>query len=215
MKLDVEGYEPQVIKGAERMFRTMPPRSILTGGKPTANPFGCLFALFLTTTTTPHRTHGALFLTATTPKLHTQAHFSPAWAYVPDPLSLPAPTPPRPRPTPIHSGADPSSSRAAEYTPGVMERKRQWGALADYPRSLKTLATAGYRLFNLQGTTKNMRNMDTNWTTEALPSLREVSRASIEAEARTFLPTGTHFSEQESGRRRKRPSVTTLESAAG
>ena len=39
MKLDVEGYEPQVIRGAKRVFATMPPRSILTGEACACLPF--------------------------------------------------------------------------------------------------------------------------------------------------------------------------------
>ena len=34
LKADVEGYEPQVIKGGARVFKDMPPHSILTGESP-------------------------------------------------------------------------------------------------------------------------------------------------------------------------------------
>ncbi|KAL3927226.1 MAG: hypothetical protein SGPRY_002922 [Prymnesium sp.] len=100
MKLDVEGFEPRVIRGGARVFSRLPPRHILT-----------------------------------------------------------------------------------EYTPGVMERKHDWAAMAEYPASLRTLLHAGYRIFNLQGTSKNQRvSRSIPWSKMALPALRQVSNASLAAE---------------------------------
>lgn len=71
----------------------------------------------------------------------------------------------------------------AEYTPGVMERRRDWSGVADYPASLRALQRAGYRIFNLQGTQKNQVLTTTKpWSSLPLPSLREVSNASLRAE---------------------------------
>ena len=63
-----------------------------------------------------------------------------------------------------------------------MERQRNWRRLVDYPTSLQTLSNSGYRIFNLEGTSKNRDTMGTNWTTAALPPLREVTNASLRAE---------------------------------
>ncbi|KAL1522571.1 hypothetical protein AB1Y20_017556 [Prymnesium parvum] len=100
MKLDVEGFEPKVIAGAEQMLARRPPHHILT-----------------------------------------------------------------------------------EYTPGVMERQQKWAALAAYPASLRTLWRAGYRIFNLEGTSKNSEAAAGGaWRSQPLPPLREVSNASLHAE---------------------------------
>ena len=39
-----------------------------------------------------------------------------------------------------------------EYTPGVMERHRQWHRLPEYPQSLRAFASAGYQIWHLVGT---------------------------------------------------------------
>ena len=100
MKLDVEGYEPQVIDGARSFFRKFPPKAILT-----------------------------------------------------------------------------------EYTPGVQERKRDWAAMRTFPRSLQILKEAGYRVWNLEGTSKNrLYGPKSSWRRSVLPPLREVTDSSLRAE---------------------------------
>lgn len=83
----------------------------------------------------------------------------------------------------------------AEYTPGVAERHRQWQLMGSYPASLQAVAGAGYRIWHLGGcATKNAlpgcaecvrgSGCACAWASLKLPPLREVSAASLRAEAR-------------------------------
>ena len=112
MKLDVEGYEPSVLKGARRFLAEHAPAAILT-----------------------------------------------------------------------------------EYTPGVMERQRNWRRLPEYPASLRQFSDAGYAIWHLFGTSKGSAHiLEQSWASLELPPLAEVTRRSLDAEetnARNMLSDNT------------------------
>ena len=124
MKLDVEGYEPSVLKGAAAMLRRYPPRAILT-----------------------------------------------------------------------------------EYTPGVIERLREWKRLAEYPASLRQFQQAGYKIWHLFGTSKGSDRLlrgdwsavrragarsRRRWPTHAggVPAARALARGWPSREAHCVAPRG-------------------------
>ena len=84
-----------------------------------------------------------------------------------------------------------------EYTPGVMERHRVWHKLPEYPQSLRSFHEAGYAIWHLFGTGKNMQfGLHTNWSTAPLPPLARVTERAIRAEetnARNMLQDNSGF----------------------
>ncbi len=80
----------------------------------------------------------------------------------------------------------PPAAILAEYTPGVAERHRQWEIMPRYPASLMETSEAGYRIWHLGGSgTKNAIEKcgSCKWSSLPLPGLREVSKATLRAEA--------------------------------
>ena len=70
-----------------------------------------------------------------------------------------------------------------EYTPGVQERRGAWARLGDYPRALRMLHEAGYRIWHLVGTDKGDRKLlDADWGSARLPALAEVTDETLHAE---------------------------------
>ena len=70
-----------------------------------------------------------------------------------------------------------------EYTPGVMERHRQWHRLPEYPQSLRAFASAGYQIWHLVGTGKNSNNvLKWEWPKASLPPLAELTEVGLRAE---------------------------------
>ena len=77
----------------------------------------------------------------------------------------------------------PPAAILTEYTPGVMERIRQWQRLPEYPASLRMLKSAGYTIWHLFGTGKNMDfGLKTDWRTAPLPPLAQVTERVLRAE---------------------------------
>ena len=67
-----------------------------------------------------------------------------------------------------------------EYTPGVTERAAgrngsKWSEIGSYPRSLRNLLTAGYRIWHIGAIASkgDAHVLDADWDTAPLPPLRE------------------------------------------